>query len=112
MNSEEFKRRLEIVQAGFRAKAPAKIAEIEALWLRVRREGMGNPAHAELMSALHTLIGSAPALGCDALGVAARELEVALKAALVPGRLPTDGEAAAIDRLVGALHAALDQATP
>jgi HPt (histidine-containing phosphotransfer) domain-containing protein len=112
MNPEEFKRRLEIVQAGFRAKAPAKLAEIEALWLRVRREGSGDPAHAELMSALHTLIGSAPALGCDALGVAARELEMALKAALAQGRLPADGETAAIDRLVAALHTALDQAVP
>jgi HPt (histidine-containing phosphotransfer) domain-containing protein len=111
MNKEEIKRRLDTMHADYRAKVPEKVAEIEALWTRIKEARPGDPSatpvRRELQLAAHTLVGSAPTLGCEALGAAARDLESALNAAFAGASPLEAAQKGEIDRLVGRLAGAL-----
>ena len=104
---EELKRRLGVMYASYRAKMPGKIAGIDALWRRVRSAPPGDESREELWLAVHTLVGSSPTLGCEALGAAARELEVALRRAFSSEGALSAEEAAAISTLVDKLGQSL-----
>lgn len=112
MDPEKMKRRLEAVRADYRLKAPAKIAAVEALWSRVKGSAPDNELRdelrGELMSATHTLLGSAPTLGCEALGAAARELDTALRASFARDGTLCAADTQTIDRLVARLGQSLD----
>jgi len=108
LDPEELKRRLGAMRASYRAKAPEKVAGIEALWLRARTAPPGDESRKDLLLAAHTLVGSSPTLGCEALGAAAAELERALRKAFAAGGSLSDGETEAIGRLVGKLGPSLD----
>jgi HPt (histidine-containing phosphotransfer) domain-containing protein len=107
IDREELKRRLGVMHEKYRANAPAKIQEIEALWARVLDAPPGDAGRAELVLAAHTLVGSAPTLGCEALGAAAGRLEQALRAAFEREQPLTDDERTSIGRLIGGLAEAL-----
>ena len=107
LDPEEFRRRLGVMHASYRAKMPDKIAEIEALWRRVATGLPGDEAREALLMATHTLTGSAPTLGCEALGVAARDLEAALRIAYAHEGPMSAGEIAAIGRLAAKLGPSL-----
>ena len=113
LDPEELKRRLGKMREGYRARVPDKIAQIEALWVRVRAaetadEDQRNAARDELVLAAHTMGGSAPTLGCETLGVAARALESALRE-LFGRRLPLSAaDCEAVSRLIAALGRSLD----
>ena len=107
MNQEEMKRRLGLMHAAYLAKAPEKISHVEALWLTVRNGGPGDSTPEELVLAVHTLAGSAPTLGCEALGVAARELEIALRNVFAGEGTLSSVDKAKIDRLVERLPRSL-----
>src|SRR4051812_32638624 len=99
VDTEELKRKLGKMRASYRANAPAKVMEIEALWQRVLEGDTDVAVRGELVMAVHTLVGSAPTLGCEALGAAAAELEAAIRKAFErDGPLPA-GESAAISDL-------------
>lgn len=107
LDPEELKRRLRAMHASYRTKVPAKIEAIEALWQRVRTAAPADEARRDLFLAAHTLVGSAPTLGCEPLGAAARELEIALRAAFARNAPVSEDEALAIGRLVAALKHSL-----
>jgi HPt (histidine-containing phosphotransfer) domain-containing protein len=107
LDTEELKRRLGAMHARFRADAPAKIAELRDLWLRVGDAAPADPVRAQLLLAAHTLVGSAPTLGCEALGVSAGKLETTLRAAFEHGGALTEEESETIGRLVNALGESL-----
>ena len=109
LDPEEFKRRLGAMHASYRAKMPGKIAEIVALWQRVRNSPPGDESREEFLLAAHTLAGSAPTLGCEALGAAAGRLERALRSAFSGEGLLSPAEAAAIGALVEKLGPSLDE---
>lgn len=103
LSPEEMRRRLSAMRDGYRQRAPGKIAEIEALWQMVRTVGYEHPARSELMLAAHTMVGSAPTLGCEALGAAAKALEAALRKIFARAQPLSDSETEEIARLVAAL---------
>lgn len=103
LDPEELKRRLGVMHASYRAKVPGKIAEIEALWSRTKVSPATYPSRNALLLAVHTLVGSSPTLGCEALGAAARELELALRKPFAHGDAISGAEIAAIDFLVAGL---------
>jgi HPt (histidine-containing phosphotransfer) domain-containing protein len=106
LQPEELKRRLSALHSKYRAGAPARIAEIETLWLKVRADA-ADPARDELILAAHTIVGSAPTLGCEALGAAARTLEAALRAAFEGGKTVSENEATEINGLIASLRESL-----
>jgi HPt (histidine-containing phosphotransfer) domain-containing protein len=108
LDPEEFRRRLGVMHASYRAKMPGKIADIGALWRQVRKAPPGDESREALLLATHTLVGSSPTLGCEALGAAAGELETALRKAFADDGALSGDEAAAIDALVNKLGQALD----
>ena len=107
IDTEELKRKLGVMHASYRANAPAKVAEIEALWLRVLEAHAGEVAQGELVMAVHTLVGSAPTLGCEALGAAAGKLATGLRDAFAHGDALSADEREAISQLVAGLAASL-----
>lgn len=107
LDPEEFKRRLGAMHVSYRAKMPERIAEIEGLWRKVASGPPGDEAREELLMAAHTLSGSAPTLGCESLGAAARDLEAALRGASLHEGALTGEEAVAIGRLVAKLGPSL-----
>jgi HPt (histidine-containing phosphotransfer) domain-containing protein len=107
MDPKELKRRLGAMHASYRVNAPAKIAQIDALWLRVKAASPADAVRNELLLAAHTLVGSAPTLGCEPLGVAAGELELALRKAYSRDGPMSAEEVAAIGRLVANLGQSL-----
>jgi HPt (histidine-containing phosphotransfer) domain-containing protein len=108
LDPEEFRRRLGAMHARYRARMPEKIAEIEALWQRVKQAPPGDESREALLLATHTLTGSSPTLGCEALGAAAGGLEAALRKAFARNDALSGEEAAAIDALVDKLGQTLD----
>ncbi len=107
MGSEELKRRLGVMHERFRAHAPGRIEDIEALWQRALEAPPGDPVRADLVLATHSLVGTAPTLGCEALGAAAARLESALRAAFGRSAPLTEEERAAISKLLGGLSESL-----
>jgi HPt (histidine-containing phosphotransfer) domain-containing protein len=107
VDSAEFRRRLDAMHANYRARAPAKVAEIESLWRRAKAADPSDPVRGALLLEAHTLVGSAPTLGCEALGAAAACLESALKASFEGAAPLPAAEVADIDRLVAGLGASL-----
>ena len=108
VDPEEIKRRLSVMHASYRAKVPGKVAEIEALWRRARVALPGDDSRNDLLLAAHTLVGSSPSLGCEALGAAAADLERALRAAFAHDGALSGDEAAAIGVLVKKLGSSLN----
>jgi HPt (histidine-containing phosphotransfer) domain-containing protein len=107
LSPEEMKRRLSAMRDSYRRRAPGKVAEIEALWQMVRSVGYEHPARTELMLAAHTMVGSAPTLGCEALGAAAKTLEAVLRKTFARAQPLSESETAEIGRLVAALGESL-----
>ena len=107
LDPEEMKRRLGAMRDSYRQRAPGKIEEIETLWQMVRSVGHDRPARSELMLAAHTMVGSAPTLGCEALGAAAKILEATLRKTFARGQPLSEGETAEIGRLIAALGESL-----
>ena len=107
IDPEKMKRRLEAVRADYRLKAPAKIAAVEVLWSQVKGSAPGDESRTELMSATHTLLGSAPTLGCEALGAAARELDTALRDCFGREGALSTTDTKTIDQLVARLAQSL-----
>ncbi len=108
LDAEELKRRLGKMRESFRSRAPEKVAAIQLLWERVKAAGPQDEVREELMHAAHTLCGSAGTLGCEDLAMAARQLESALRTLFTPRRPLSEGDQAAIGRLVDALGKSLD----
>ncbi len=103
LHPEEMQRRLAVMREAYRAKAPEKIAEIEALWLEACSAGVSASGRDALVLAVHSMVGSAPTLGCEALGAAAKALEGALRAAFASETMAPAG-ATEIGRLIAVLR--------
>lgn len=103
LDPEELQRRLGAMREGYRSRVPGKIAQIEALWGSVLAGAPGDEARAALVLAVHTMVGSAPTLGCEALGAAARELEAVLRGILPRHQPLTAQEQGTIQALIAAL---------
>ena len=112
LDPEELRRRLGKMREGYRSRVPAKIAAIEALWSRVREtEAMRqvcDEARNDLVLAVHTMVGSAPTLGCERLGAAAKALEGRLRVRFARAQSLSEEELISIGRLVEALGQAID----
>lgn len=113
LDPEELKRRLGKMRESYLARAPDKIAQIEALWARVRAsesasETEREEARNELVLAAHSMGGSAPTLGCDALGAAAQALESELRTLFGRKQRLSDGDGEAVRKLIAALGRAFD----
>lgn len=107
VDGEELKRKLGKMRAHYRANAPAKVAEIESLWGRVLEGDADAAMRGELVMAIHTLVGSAPTLGCEELGAAAGKLEAALRDAFEHGGALSASERDVLSDLVAGLGASL-----
>lgn len=113
LDPEELKRRLGKMRDGYLARAPGKIAQIELLWERVRAaetagEKARDAARNEMVLAAHTMGGSAPTLGCDALGVAAQELVSGLRTVFGRRQPLSDADCETVNKLIAALGRSLD----
>jgi len=107
LDPEEFKRRLGKMREGYRLRAPDRIAAIQLLWERAKAAGPEDAVRDELVIAVHSMGGSAATLGCEELGSAATQLELGLRSLFALRRPLSDGDRAAIGRLVGALGKSL-----
>lgn len=108
LDPEEFKRRLGAMHDSYLAKVPGKIADIEALWQQARTALPADESRKALLLETHTLAGGSPGLGCEVLGAAACELDVALRVAFARDGALSGEEAAAIGALVDKLRQSLD----
>ncbi len=108
LDPEELKRRLGDMHASYRTGAPVKIAVIEALWTRVQASGPTDEARVQLMLAVHSMVGAAPALGCEPLGAVARALETKLRTYFARGEALSEADAAPIGEVIALLGQALD----
>ena len=61
-----------------------------------------------LMLAVHSMVGAAPALGCEPLGAVARALESALRIVFARGEALSEADAAPIGEVIALLGRALD----
>jgi HPt (histidine-containing phosphotransfer) domain-containing protein len=107
LDPEELKRRLGKMREGYRLRAPDKVAAVQLLWERAKSAGPEDAVREELVLAAHTMSGSASTLGCEELGSAAMQLESALRSLFALRRPLSDGDRAAIGRLVEALGKSL-----
>ncbi len=107
LDPEELRRRLGKMREGYRLRAPDKIAAIQLLWERAKSAGPEDGVRDELVFAAHTMSGSAGTLGCDELGRAATQLESALRSLFAHRQPLSDGDRAAIGRLVESLGKSL-----
>lgn len=108
LDPEEFRRRLGVMHDSYVAKVPGKIAAIEALWQKARTALPADESRKALLLETHTLAGGSPGLGCEVLGAAAGELDVALRIAFSRGGALCDEEASAIGALVDKLRQSFD----
>ena len=113
MDPEEFKRRLGKMREGYLARVPGKIAEVQALWARVRAadsaaEAERDRVRGELVLAAHTMRGSAPTLGCESLGLAAQALEFELRNLFASRRPLSCEDCHSVQRLIAALGRSMD----
>lgn len=108
LDPEELKRRLTVMRNGYRTRVPEKVAEIQSLWERVKGASPADEVRDQLLLAVHTMVGSAPTLGCEGLGAAARDLETLLRSVLLRREPVAEDDRAAIDRQVGLLGQSLD----
>ena len=71
--------KLASLQANFKSTLPAKIEDIEQLWISVSESDADMSVVFDCHRMLHTLVGSGGTFGAVAVSTAARELEQALK---------------------------------
>lgn len=108
LDPEEFNRRLTVMRNGYRSRVPAKIAEIRHLWERVDGASPADGVRDALVLAVHTMVGSAPTLGCEALGGVAKDLEALLRRVLLRREPLAEDDRAEIGRQIRLLGQSLD----
>jgi len=97
---------LEAQRAEFRKTCRDRFEALRAAWARVA-QGADREALRELLRQAHTLAGTGPTFGFDALGDAAREVQAGVEEIDGDRAVPTDAQRARIDAAVAALQRAL-----
>jgi chemotaxis protein histidine kinase CheA len=103
---EQFRAFLELQRADYQRALPAKLAQLQALWLQIEADP-GLAGLAELERLAHTLSGTAGTFGFSEVGRAARLLEELLTDVARDDAPLTPDRRAGISRAVAALCAIL-----
>jgi len=104
--SQAVRAQLNLLSAAFRRTLPARLAELEAAWLRLNVESSAEAA-AELRNVAHSLVGSAGTFGMPELGDAARPIDLALAPVVAAQQGAPADLIASLAPIVGALQTQL-----
>lgn len=77
--NEAAKDKLQKLRESFAAQLPYKVNQVRETWDKVKDTDAGSEEMKKLVLMLHTLAGSAPSFGFNALGSTAREMEKSIK---------------------------------
>ncbi len=106
MTSEVFRQQLAAMAAEYGASLPAKLDELQAMWLATRNGGAPEPLD-QLRRALHTMAGTAGTFGLRAVMDSARAAESFIEPFCAsPANLKSDDHAA-FDALLAAVRASV-----